>query len=89
MLDIQGLAAMRIGYFTSRRVSGTPLARAVVTNGMRNWSSTFARMVRTPPPIDSKPRITIGIQMCFRKSANLAMLHGAWAYSLEKTPPGA
>ncbi len=87
-VEIHGLAAMRIGYLTSSRVSGTPLARAVVTYGMRSWSSTLARMVRRPPPIDSNPSTTSGIQMCARKSRNLGTPHGASTMSGENRPPG-
>ena len=83
---IMGLIAVRTGYFNKIRVSGSPLARAVITYCFCNSSNRFPRMTRIVPPVPARPIRIMGSQICFNISRNLAQLQGASRYSEENSP---
>src|SRR6185295_4584785 len=87
MSAMNGLSAMRSGYFTSRRKGGMPLARAVTTYCFCSSSSRLARRRRIMPAVPEVPMTITGIQRCSSTERNLPQLQGWPRYSGSMMPP--
>ena len=87
MLLMNGLMAMRTGYFSTSLHGRTPFARAVTTYGLFSSSSRLARRMRMVKAAAPRPTMTIGSHMCDSRSTTRAQLQAASSNSGEKRPP--
>ena len=76
MSAMNGLSAMRSGYFSNSRVGGMPLARAVTTYCFCSSSSRLARRRRIMPAVCEVPITITGIQRWSSTERALSQLHG-------------
>ena len=87
MSAMKKFSDMRNGYFSTVRIGGTPLARAVMTYCFFSSSSRLARMRRIMAAVPDVPMTMTGMIMCSSTDPNLAQLIGSLMYLGSIRPP--